>query len=225
MAVLISTLDSGAADTGGGATFNTASLGSGTGVTRFVSIQTYGASGITSITGDGLTYTQVATVANPDDSGVDLWLWRGTGNPTAGALTVTIADTGIFYSYVVDSATGANTTSPVVQSATNSGVDATPTASLAAFGSASNAAYAFVATNSSGSATPGTGFSELTDFGGIFSTYLHSTEWRASADTTPDMTLGGAANWGIIAVEVAEATAGGGQAKRSSVFLQSLINN
>lgn len=211
MAIVVTTIDSGQADTGGGSTFNTASLGSGTGVTRLVSIRTYGATGITSITGDGLTYSQIATAQSPADSGLDSWLWVGTGNPTAGALTVTLAGgTGLFYSYVVESVAGADTTSPIVQNVPATGTGTTASATLAAFGSGSNGTYAMVGLASSSTFTPGTGFTELNDFAGIFATYRHFTEWRADADTSPDATISASADWEMIAIEIAQAGGGGG---------------
>lgn len=160
------------------------------------------------LTGNGLTYVQVATRVN--DSGASLatqrlTLYRAMGaSPSTGAITIThTAQTGgqrsCTWSVVefsgVDTG-GTNGSAAVVQSATNSIPDLTAsslTVTLGAFSSASNAtAGGFGEARSPGTdVTPGSGFTQLHDTGSTAGNSRLFSEWKSTNDTTVDATFQG----------------------------------
>ena len=96
-----------------------------------------------SVTGGGCTWTSVGSTSNYDDSGTSrrtLFLYEGVcATTTTGQLTADfsgVTHTGMIYT--IDEFKWADTSDPIVQSATNrdtSGTASTLTVTLAAFGS------------------------------------------------------------------------------------------
>lgn len=180
-----------------------------------VSITSYPVSGAgaapSGVSGNGITYEKITERIY---SGINMTtsIWRGmAASPSAGAVTASFAANQSECEIVVDQSneevdtSGTNGSGAIVQSASNdaSGTSGV-TVTLAAFGSANNAAYAAYG---SGAATinAGSGFTSLgTTVGGdIFSL----TQYKLN-DTTAEVT-GGTFWTGGIAVEV-KAAAGGG---------------
>lgn len=178
-----------------------------------------------SVSGAGLTWVQVASYAYwPDAANFwnGIYLFRAMGaSPSTGALTVTLGVNPYNWAYSWTEATGMDTggtngSAAIVQSATARATSTAIAATLAAFGSAANATYLCAGLgNDFGNAvtaTVGTGFTELHDTypaGGYAGAY---SEWRADNDTSPDATSSNPAGieyWGAVAVEIANAPAGG----------------
>ena len=174
------------------------------------------------LSGNGLTYVQIATVtydtiASPLKRET---LFRALGaSPSAGAITIDFAgtnQTGCIWSVAefIDVDTGGtNGSAAVVQSATNNANTGTSlTVTLAAFGSTDNATYGAFAINDNVAINPGTGFTEIHDnVLGAVPVTGSETEWKDSNDTSVDASSSDAANkrWGGIAVEIKFAAAGG----------------
>lgn len=122
--------------------------------------------------------------------------------------------------------TGTNGSGAVVQSVTNTGNSTTPSATLAAFGSTNNATYgAFGLTVGANSVAGGSGFTELTTIneGAPFQFTLF-TEYRSDNDTSVDASTGGAADWGVIALEI-KSNASSGRTADAAITLGSLTSS
>lgn len=170
------------------------------------------------VTGNSLTWVQVATVAFSTGSRRRLTLFRAMGaSPTNGALTADFAGVNqtsiaisVFELDGVDTS-GTNGSGAVVQNATNTGeAVSSVTATLAAFGSASNGAVAGVGATANVGITHDTGWSEIHDITSVTlpATALE-TQWIATNDTTASGTMvSGTASMGIIAIEIKAAVAG-----------------
>jgi hypothetical protein len=169
------------------------------------------------VTGCGLTWVQVAHVEF-DTAGTRraITLFRALGGaPTTGALTITPTEavSGCGWTWTeydgIDTG-GTNGSAAVVQSVTNSGSGTALSATLAAFGSASNGAAVVMASDADSVFTAGTGWSVLgQDVSASASpTQSIGTEWRADNDTSPDSTMSPTGLWGMIAVELKVAAAG-----------------
>ena len=164
------------------------------------------------VTGNGLTWVQVATVTFFDFGGGDttrMTRFRAMGaSPSSGAVTIDcggVNQNRILYSVYeltgVDTG-GANGADAVVQSVTNKLTSAgtTLTVTLAAFGSANNYAIGgFGGLGTSGDWTVGSGFTQIHELFGIF------TEYKAN-DTTVDVTTDTSQVFAGIASEIKEAT-------------------
>ncbi len=242
MTVAITSLASGNSGSADYATtsFNTASASPGANRLQLLAVAVDYDAAVASppsctVSGDGLTWVQIAAYSYWPD-GANFWnavyLFRAMGaSPTTGALTVTLGANPWNWAYSWTEATGMNTggtngSAAIVQSATNRATSTAIAATLAAFGSAANATYLCAGLgNSFGNAvtaTAGTGFTEVHDTypaGGYAGAY---SEWRTDNDTSPDAATtdpAGIEYWGAIAVEIADAPAGGG------VFIKMVGNN
>lgn len=157
-----------------------------------VTVYSNKASGNTpTISGNGLTYVQVATI--PDSTNTHhVTLFRGLGNnPTAGAITIDFASQAqnrcTWSIDLFDSVdfTGSNGANAVVQSATNKdeGTNTGLTVTLGAFGDVNNATYGAFRLGST--ETVGSGFTQL----GQYNTADNiMSEWKATNDTSVDAT-------------------------------------
>jgi hypothetical protein len=227
MAITISNLTSGF-DATDGTTADTASISPTSGsvllITLYHRSNTNPATAPTSLAGQGtLTLSNITAhesetynAGNPYDR---MLLYTATHNAGSGAIRFNFAETNYAAHWTVEQVTGANTTTPVVQSNATQGDDggsaAAPATTLSAFGSANNGTYsAAMHTDSIGiNSNPGTGFTELADFAGTSFGVRMMSQWRDTNDTTPDCSMGqggDTGHWIIVAAEIAEAPAGGG---------------
>lgn len=170
------------------------------------------------VTGNGLTWVEVAKVGVGFSSGANyngqVSLFRAMGaSPSAGAVQI-VTDataTSMAWSIVEFSGidtSGTNGSGAIVQSVTNRNDSVTTvTATLGTFSNANNATYGAFGAGDGGGVprtwTPGTGFTELHDTGAEFASI--GTMWQAANDTTVDSTASASTNIGAIAVEIAAA--------------------
>lgn len=179
------------------------------------------AAGTVTLSGNGLTWVEVATVTL-DGTERRLTLFRAMGaSPSAGAVTITLSNTAESCAWSIVELSGVatggtNGSAAVVQSATNSAVDAASlVVTLAAFADAvANAAFGAFAKNGSVAIDPGSGFTELGEGAATTPAVRAQSEWKSGQDTSVDASQAtGTGNWGGIAVEVAAAAASAGVAR------------
>lgn len=170
-----------------------------------------GTDGLTSISGAGLTWTARANFSSTLDASAELHVWTGiSASPSAGALTITPVDTATDHiRWVILDLPDASTT-PFVQSVTAQGTSTSATATLSAFGSASNTAIAWTWMGNADTMVPEAGYTELFDSAGEFGGTSHVMYRADNGDLTPAVTLGTSAAWAMIAVEVQASGGGGG---------------
>lgn len=215
-----------AGDTTDRATYTTASITPTANalVLAWVRSAQVGGAPVPTLTGNGLTWVQVATVpygtiASPVSR---LTLFRAMGaSPTPGAVSIAFGATQLGATWAIVELTGAEPggtagSAAIVQSATNR-VDGSPssfTVTLAAYAATVNAGVAGFAWGSGTAATPGAGWTELSEqVVGSLPNMGTQTEWNTTNDTTADITgLAAASNLAGIAVEVARASARSGRA-------------
>lgn len=202
----------------GGNSFTTASGSPHTGSLQLLLVGSQVSSGTSqppTVTGDGLTWVQVATQLSSDNLR-RATLFRALGTPTAGALTMDYAGvsqlrTGWSWSeYSGVNSGGTNGSAAIVQSATNqvtNGASATGiTVTLAAFSNVNNATYGGVRygnNSSTDNLQPGSGFTLLGIAAGSAS---YQSEYKLSNDTSVDWTWNSGNFFSqAIAVEIAVA--------------------
>lgn len=143
-------------------------------------------------------------------NGSTVWLFRRLGSASSGALTITFTSNPSRCGWCVDEFSsvdtgGTNGSGAIVQSATadNGGGNSSTTVTLAAFGSADNAAFGAFASYSADAYGAGSGFSVLAnvDAGGSWDKLRGFAEWRDSNDTSVDATQSYSAGSGV-AVEI-----------------------
>ncbi|KKL21001.1 hypothetical protein LCGC14_2449830 [marine sediment metagenome] len=168
------------------------------------------------ISGNGLTYVQIATIGVNDTGGGNLkqtlTLFRAMGaSPSTGVITIDFAgETQVGCIWGVDEFAGIDTggvdgADAVVQSATNSDDTASVnslTVTLAAFGDAGNATYGTFGIARNQAFTEGTGFTEISDLGHGTPNRRLQTEWRDDNDTSVDVSWTDAADCFGIAAEI-----------------------
>jgi hypothetical protein len=174
-----------------------------------------GTPSVNSVTGNGITYTLIASAAAVDDGfgPYRIHLYRGmSASPSAGAITASLSgasdqcDFSISEFSGVDTS-GTNGSGAIVQSTSGVVNEQTSLAlTLAAFGAAGNGAYGCLVSYDDVPITPGTGWTELDDATQI------QTQWRADNDTSPDWSWSGTRDAGAIAVEIKADGGGGGAA-------------
>jgi hypothetical protein len=202
MAIVGSNLTSGTQDAGSFSSVNTASITptSNNLVLAAVAIRNGSSTAptVSSITGNGLTWVQVATIQY-DTSGASLrsiTVYRALGaSPSSGAVTINFSETETAYAYCIDQfsgidTSGTNGSGAIVQSVTNK--DETPptglTVTLAAFASVNNATYGAFGESNGYTQAVGSGFTELaspeasTEIGAL-------TEWNSANDTSVDYSI------------------------------------
>lgn len=165
---------------------------------------------VSSVTGCGLTWTQVSDGGAWGTASYRNVVWKGVGTATSGTVTITFNTDPYTFDYFLVDVTGHSTSGMVVQTVTNSGNGTTASATLAAFSDANNATAAFATQNDNNGVTPGTGFTELAErIRGPF-TMSMAPEFRNDPDTSPDATFGFSQDWFITAMEIAVAQVAGG---------------
>jgi len=183
---------------------------------------------VPTLSGNGLTWVQVATVTiNPStDHDMRLTLFRAMGaSPSSGVVTINVGgvDTHSGCAWVITEFSGVDTTgsdgaNAIVQAVTNSDI-ATPTSltvTLASFASATNAAYGGINVNSNPGITQGTGFTEIADIALTAPNNKLETEFLASEDTSVDWSWTGGQDCQGIAVEIAEPSTANPDRRRRS---------
>jgi hypothetical protein len=212
------------------ATFDTASISPG--ANRLVLAAVWGLDGALttpptfSLSGNGLTWVSVLRVVSAAGAPGAFQVFRAMGaSPSSGVVTIdadvatlNMAQWGISeYTGINTGGTNGSAAIGNVASGTDTDVD-TLAVTLAAFGSANNGTYgAFSAGNSIPTTfnfTPGSGFTELAEtivsaLGGAFYFGLQS-QWRATNDTSVDVTTPSVSQGEIIgiALEIVAAAAG-----------------
>lgn len=162
-----------------------------------------------SVTGNGLTWVQVNTVAFHTTNGRRVTPFRALGAaPTAGAITATWGASQTSFQWSIVECTGVDTSGTngsgaVVQSATQTAAAATSlTATLPGIG-ATSAHLAFTGISINNSTTQDAQFSELTDTQIGTGAAGHEAQWAiGEADVTPTFA---SANAGTVSIEIAEA--------------------
>lgn len=161
-------------------------------------------SAITASGGGAPTFTSRATTQfNGTLYRTSLWScvptadYTGTLDIAFGGVTQTGATWSLIECVGVDTATNDG----IVQSATNTGNDTTPTVTLSAFSDARNGVWAVHGSAQNGAATPETNWIETGDVGIATPTSSIETQWRADNDTISTATIA-SAPWGSIAVEL-----------------------
>lgn len=162
------------------------------------------------LTGNGLTWVQVATVLMGAGSRGRVTLFRAMGaSPSAGAVTADyggVVQTSCLIQVIeidgIDTS-GTHGSGAIVQSPTNNGSGVTSlTVTLAAFASANNGAFAAFGLRNNATVTPDTGWTEIYDANVTTPNTALETQWRADNDTTAVATPSTASDMGGIAVEL-----------------------
>lgn len=159
------------------------------------------------VTGLGLTWTQTNTILydSTSTSRKLLTVYQALGSPSSGAITMDFAgqvQTDVQWS--LDQFIGVNTTTPIVQSATNKDETVTTntlTVTLSSFASGSNMPYgAIAADNTGGLSSIGAGFLYLSDESSGSMNMV--AEYKTTSNTTVTATFATNAMLGGIAAEV-----------------------
>jgi hypothetical protein len=170
------------------------------------------------VSGDGLTWVQVATCTYDSSTAKRLTLFRALGaSPSTGSLTIDFGgttQTGIGWSWVEVSGTdtsGTNGSGAIVQAVCGTeATTATPSVTLSAFGNAANATYGAFGIGTNPTCTAGTGFTKAGSFSHTTPASAICSEYQTANDTSVDLTWS-ASNTGLgIGVEIKDATATGG---------------
>lgn len=171
------------------------------------------------VTGKGLTWVAINTQTFTDGATFTgrTTLFRGmAASPTAAAVVITTTgqSQNAWMWEIIQSAdtdtSGTNGSGAIVQSAVASGTSASPSATLAAFGDATNNACVYVVSHGAPTSaiTPEAGMTSFTQRDTI--SYSLRGAWRLGQDTSPSATLAASRNWGVIALEIKAAAGGGG---------------
>lgn len=172
--------------------------------------------GTPSVSGNSLTWVLINSIVYDSTSGSRraVFLFRAMGaSPSSGAITITPAETDTDAAWVVDESTGVDTSGTngsgaIVQSVTNkdeSGTVSSLTVTLAAFGSTNNATYGtFGIGANTGTFTAGSGFS-ITAQETILNGVGIASEWKATNDTSVDISFSANEFFGGIAIEIRSA--------------------
>lgn len=157
--------------------------------------------------GGSQTYDKVTSVVHDTRRRIAVYRARQS-SWTAGVITATFGVNVTAIMHVLEFAgidtSGTNGSGAIVQSATNTGSSTTLTVSLAAFGSANNVSFGFMAHSANEAHTPGSGYTELTDVAGGNSS---ATEWFIG-DDDPDMSWTTSSACTGIGIEIKAAASG-----------------
>lgn len=207
-AVACTALTSGTAGTGTSAT--TASVSPTANAAIYVAVQTAlpaGPAALTSVVGNGITYTQEETVTFHTTNTRRLSVWRGmAASPSAGTIVITpnISQTSFIWSVIectgVDTS-GTNASGATVQSTTNTASASTSIdGTLAALAAATSVHLAFNGVSINGAQSPDADFAELTDNATGTGVGGMESQWATNqVVATPTFS---SANAGIISLEV-----------------------
>jgi hypothetical protein len=178
-----------------------------------------------SISGNNLTWTSVGEILFQSDV-YRCTVFKGLGgSPSAGSPTITLTGAssvnGHVFAFFETSET--NTTTPNVQSATNSSAGDDPntlTVTLSALADAVNNAVfaAFCNDNATATQTPSTGYTELYDIAAGSSLDVGiAVHYKIPGSTTPGTTVSQAfADIGGVAIEIDWDTGGGGRTTKNT---------
>ena len=161
------------------------------------------------LSGNGLTYVQVATQLTGTLRRTTLFRAMGA-SPTAGAVTIDFG--GVTQSHCVWSisefadvdTSGTNGSGAVVQSNTSTATSVTKsTVTLSAFGTANNAAYSAMQNAADQGTTPGPGFTEIYDSAGSVSENgtTFQVQWKIN-DNIASCTWTNSTNVSMVACEI-----------------------
>lgn len=127
-----------------------------------------GTSNDPSLSGNGITWVKINSVAGGLGTNRRVWIYRGlVASPSAGAVTIDFGgqdQTNCIWSITeVDGidTSGTNGSGAIVQSQTNTGSATSLTITLNALASANNVAFGAISHQASQSVTPGDGFTEI----------------------------------------------------------------
>lgn len=194
--------------------YNTASVSPSANVVYLLAVSaTAGTNTIPTVTGAGMTWTQVDS-QNINNIGT-LTVFRAiSASPSSGALTIDFGGHNqdrvgwILDSFANTRITGSNGANAIVQTAKNVASSGTSlTATLSAFANSANATYSAAMNQSAGlgrTNAAGTGFTETKEVDTSDSFMALSTNFRNDNDTSADFTASGSiAHLGIVAIELA----------------------
>lgn len=180
--------------------------------------------------GNSLTWVAINSIIFDDvgTSRMRVTLFRAMGSsPTSGAITIDFSsENQTHVAWVLDEVTGMSTSGTngsgaIVQNTTNAdstGTVSTITATLSAFSSSDNATYGAWGENGNETATQGSGFTLIKT--SISSTNAQATsEFRPDNDTSVNMSYSANAQIGVVAIEIAAPSAGGGGSVASMMLL------
>jgi len=169
---------------------------------------------ITSVSGLGLSWTQVdEQCAGRDKTRVEVWVAQGT--PSSGIVTATAASSEDHLIIIVNRYSGVDTTTPTgaVASANTNGTDGSCS------GGSDSTSYSFnltttdtdsmvhVATNvRNKSHTPGASYTEIIEINGSASLAISNQEVATAGSVTVDGTSSSATDWSVVALEIIAAT-------------------
>ncbi len=169
---------------------------------------------VSSISGCGLTWTKIDSVG-VDTSGGDrstIELWKGLGTPSSGTITLTYTASVRRSSWIVQEVAGADTTTPVVQSAVSVANSSNNpiTATLSAFADATNNATFVQGSIQSNLNVDQTTFEgTYTEIAEAWFSYAHqATAYQVGQDTSISVSFTGSGKTGCIAVEIAAGSSG-----------------
>lgn len=176
------------ADTTALSTYTTGSFTPSSNVPVFAwVVNTHGTSAAapTSVTGNGLTWSQIATRANAAGTLRGSLYWALGASPSAGGLSAAFSGNQTGAAIHVFELAGADTSGTIVQSASNVAAAAgSVTVTLSAFGNVNNAAVACFAGLRQTGINPDTGFSEIYDNGYATPATEAESGWKSGEDTS-----------------------------------------
>ncbi len=154
------------------------------------------------ISGLGATWTERGDVSFGGSSRFRITLYSTTlGSNQTGTIGITVASTHEHFLWQVVEYNDASTWVQGAVANDGGASVTTITATLAAFANAANGAFSFMMhAGSTGTVTPGTGWTELGEYADVRTI---QSQWRSDNDTTADVSWTGAQRAGIIAVEIA----------------------
>jgi len=172
---------------------------------------------VTSVSGAGLSFTQIGTAGGLVYSGTArrIQAWRALSSAGAGTGSITINLAGISTSmdavlleFTGADTSGTNGSGAIVRSATSQASKVkTLSVPLAAFGSAANRPVAFFSHVANEATTPGAGYTELDDGNHSSPNTGAQLEWHATAaQTTPSASWSKKQDCGGFAIEVKAAS-------------------
>lgn len=170
--------------------------------------------GTVDLAGCGLTWEHIGDVDEPvtwNSEQRKISLFRATGTPTTGQLTITISVSGsgcLWSVFEIDGApltnNGADAMIQAAQATTGSGQSGV-TVTMAAFADPGNIALGLFGNLNQEDLTPGDGFTELSDVNITSPNSSFLVEYKLAADTTIDASAAGTSSWGALGVEIAVA--------------------
>jgi K319-like protein len=196
--------------------YSFASVTAGNGLLYVVFVSTSIGSGTapsaTSVSGAGLTFTEVGTSGGLLYSGsvrrVQAWRALVSAGATTGSIAITLNGTStsmdaVLLEFAGADTSGTNGSGAVVQSAGKAGSGTSLALTLSAFGSSNNRPVAFFSHRATEATTENPGYTELDDGSHGSPAAGAECEWNASTpDTTPSASWSTSSNAGGFAIEI-----------------------